>query len=51
VREIAEKRSAKGFSWIGRTILHGLIPIRVNAELTLTRKLNAGTNAIFECFE
>jgi hypothetical protein len=51
VREIAEKRSAKGFARVTCAILHGLIPIRVNTQLTLTRKLNDGTNVIFECFK
>ena len=51
VRELAQKRSAKGFARITSAILHGLMPIRVNGRLTLTRKLNDGTNVIFECFK
>jgi len=51
VRQIAEKRSAKGLARVSRAILHGPIPITVNAPLTPRRKLSGKTNVIFECFE
>jgi len=36
---------------MSHAVLHGKDEVTVNARLTLSRKLHAETNVIFECFK